>query len=63
MCKTLIEAAKAIIHQRDYYAEHVEYDKTTYFPDVDGDTMTQQCFDDWAADILETALATDASPE
>lgn len=51
--KTLIEAARAIIHQRDHYADHQEYDTTQPRPDAD------QEFDDWAADILEQALDTE----
>lgn len=52
-----MEAAQAIVHQRDYHAEHGTYDQTTYRPDAD------QCFDDWAADILEQAMRTDSLAE
>jgi hypothetical protein len=45
-------AARAVVYQRDYCAEHGEYDASTFHPDAD------QCFDDWAADILEAALRT-----
>jgi hypothetical protein len=48
----LVIAARAIVHQRDHKAAHGAYDRTTFCPDLD------QEFDDWAADILETALAT-----
>lgn len=47
----LIEAARAIVHQRDYFAETGIYDATTFCPDTD------QQFDDWAADILEAVLS------
>lgn len=49
----LIAAARAIIHQRDYFADHgCTYDRTQPNPDAEPD----QAFDDWAADILECAL-------
>lgn len=51
--KILIEAARAVIHQRDFYADNLRYDETTFRPDTD------QCFDDWAADILQQALRTE----
>lgn len=52
---TLEDAARAIIRQRDYYAEHVHYDLHDYHPDG-------ACFDDWAADLLEAALGVDHQP-
>jgi hypothetical protein len=49
--RNLVEAASAIVRARDYFADHGEYDANDFHPDED------QLFDDWAADILETALA------
>lgn len=46
----LVDAARAIIRARDHMAEHGNYDPTDFAPGTD------QSFDDWAADILETAL-------
>lgn len=46
----LVEAARAIVRARDYFAVQCRYDETDFHPEAD------QCFDDWAADILETAL-------
>lgn len=53
----LHDAAKAIIRARDYHAEHGRYDAADFHPGED------QSFDDWAADILETAAAADAAPD
>lgn len=53
--KTLIEAAQAIIHQRDFYADNGRYDHTEPNHEAEPD----QCFDDWAADILQQALRTE----
>lgn len=53
--KELPEAARAIIRARDFYAEHGAYNLHDFHPEPD------QSFDDWAADILETALAADAA--
>lgn len=50
--ETLREAAEAIIHQRDFNAEHGHYDASQPNPNAEPD----QCFDDWAADILSQAL-------
>lgn len=46
----LESAARAIIRARDHFSEHGRYDQGGFGPDAD------QQFDDWAADILETAL-------
>lgn len=46
---TLMDAAKAIIHARDFCADHGHYDPDAPHPGPD------QSFDDWAADLLEDA--------
>lgn len=56
MPSKLNDAAAAIIYQRDHHAEAGKYDATTLRP------KRGQCFDDWAADILEQALEADESP-
>lgn len=53
---TLVEAARAIIRARDFFAEHTAYDPADFHPEAD------QGFDDWASDILETALAATPGP-
>lgn len=53
--QNLIQAAKTIIHQRDFVAENGYYDTTEPNPITESD----QQFDDWAADILSTALSAD----
>ena len=53
MESNLVAAARAIIRARDFYAEHGTFDESDFHPDAD------QQFDDWAADLLETALAAD----
>lgn len=45
----LVEAARAIIHQRDHFATYGAWDLSVPHPE-------DQEFDDWAADALETAL-------
>lgn len=51
--ETLIDAANAIIRARNFCAAHGHYDEKDFSPSED------QTFDDWASDILQTALATD----
>ena len=47
----LVNAANAIIRARDFWAENGKYNPRDFAPGAD------QEFDDWAADILQTALA------
>jgi hypothetical protein len=47
MKTNIIDAARAVINARDHFAEH-----GTYPPDTVG---AGQCFDDWAADVLQNA--------
>jgi hypothetical protein len=49
--QALIDAARAIVHQRDYFADFGEYDIAELRPAPD------QSFDDWAADMLESVLS------
>lgn len=49
----LVDAAKAIVYQRDYFAANGRYDASRPNPAAE----PEQEFDDWAADILATALA------
>jgi hypothetical protein len=54
---SLKEAANAIIRARDHFAKHGVYDPSDYHPADD------YSFDDWAADLLETALAAQESAD
>jgi hypothetical protein len=47
----MVAALRAIVHQRDHFAECGKYNQRTFHPGED------QAFDDWAADIAETILS------